>query len=82
MEAAPWKLTGQEGGSKASTAWANEEPQGPLKIGMGRWRQSQPGSTLEALPRGTPSNEAWEPFPGLAGARWGCGEPGSVYKYL
>lgn len=54
----------------------------PLKIGVERWRPNQPISAQEALPRGIPSNEVGEPFPGSSGARWGGGEPGSVYKYL
>lgn len=52
------------------------EPQGPpLKIGVGRWRQNQPGSAQEARPRGISSNEAWEYFLGQQ-------EPGGAVESL
>ena len=49
----------------------------------GRKMEAEPARLCTGGPvQRHPSNEAWEPFPGPAGAGWGGGEPGSVYKYL
>lgn len=52
------------------------------RLGLGDGGKASQTLHWRPCPRGIPSTEAWEPFPGPAGARWGGGEPGSVYKYL